>query len=320
MANLLVHRRRRQRDAGSGARSRRRSSPWPAGRCSPGRSTRSLRSPSRGSSWPRRRIASPISSGSSAAARGSSREGRRGRLGAPGLRGARGPRRATSWRFTTRRDPSSRQRRSRPCFGRRRRPARRSPPRRSWTRSRRVADGRIVETVDRSDLFGAATPQAFRADILRRALASGEDATDEAALCERLGIPVAVVPVSRLRFKITTPEDLELAEAILARRRPMTIRVGMGFDAHPFALSGELQARGHRDPSRRGARGPLGRRRAPARDHRRDPRRGGTRLDRRALSADGPSVEGRRQRHLPRAGAGPGARARVRRRQHRRHR
>jgi 2-C-methyl-D-erythritol 4-phosphate cytidylyltransferase / 2-C-methyl-D-erythritol 2,4-cyclodiphosphate synthase len=84
---------------------------------------------------------------------------------------------------------------------------------------KRVADGRVVETVDRSELHGAATPQAFRASILRRALASGEEATDEAALCERLGLPVAVVPVSRLSFKITTPEDLELADAIVARRR-----------------------------------------------------------------------------------------------------
>ena len=83
---------------------------------------------------------------------------------------------------------------------------------------KRVASGRILQTVDREGLFAAATPQAFRADLLRRALASGRDATDEAALCEALGIPVAVVPVSRFSFKITTPEDLELAEAILARR------------------------------------------------------------------------------------------------------
>jgi 2-C-methyl-D-erythritol 4-phosphate cytidylyltransferase len=83
---------------------------------------------------------------------------------------------------------------------------------------KRVAAGRILQTVDREGLFGAATPQAFRAGLLRRALASGRDATDEAALCEALGIPVAVVPVSRFSFKITTPEDLALAEAILAGR------------------------------------------------------------------------------------------------------
>jgi len=80
---------------------------------------------------------------------------------------------------------------------------------------KRVAQGRIVQTVDRDGLYGAATPQAFRGDVLRRALGSGRDATDESVLCEDLGIPVAVVPVSRRVFKITTEEDLELAEAML---------------------------------------------------------------------------------------------------------
>ena len=84
---------------------------------------------------------------------------------------------------------------------------------------KRVSAGRIAQTVDRSDLYGAATPQAFRFAVLREALASGAEATDEAALCERLGRPVAVVPVSRFSFKITTPEDLELAEGILTARR-----------------------------------------------------------------------------------------------------
>ena len=97
----------------------------------------------------------------------------------------------------------------------RRRPARRSRRRRSSTRSSASPAAASSRRWTARELFAAATPQAFRAAILRRALASGRDATDEAALCEALGIPVAVVPVSRLAFKITTPEDLELAEAIL---------------------------------------------------------------------------------------------------------
>ena len=84
---------------------------------------------------------------------------------------------------------------------------------------KRVAGGKILGTLDRSALWAAATPQAFRAELLARALEPGGDATDEAALCEILGIPVAVVPVSRLCFKITAPEDLEIAEAILRSRR-----------------------------------------------------------------------------------------------------
>src|SRR5262245_49942007 len=82
-----------------------------------------------------------------------------------------------------------------------------------------VREGEVVGTLDRSQLWAAATPQAFRAEILARALESGADATDEAALCESLGIPVTVVAVSRLGFKITTPEDLQIAEAILRNRK-----------------------------------------------------------------------------------------------------
>ena len=82
-----------------------------------------------------------------------------------------------------------------------------------------VQDNRIVRTVDRSSLWAAATPQAFRARVLRAALESGRDATDEAGLCEDLGIPVEVVAISRLGFKITTPADLELAEAVLRAAR-----------------------------------------------------------------------------------------------------
>lgn len=83
---------------------------------------------------------------------------------------------------------------------------------------KRVEGDRVVGTLDRTGLWAAGTPQAFRADLLREAFGSGREATDEAGLCEDLGIPVAVVPVSRLGFKITSPDDLELAEAILKRR------------------------------------------------------------------------------------------------------
>ena len=81
-----------------------------------------------------------------------------------------------------------------------------------------VEKSRVTATLDRSRLWAAGTPQVFRAELLARAFESGDEATDEAGLCEALGMPVAIVPVSRLGFKITTPEDLELAEAILWRR------------------------------------------------------------------------------------------------------
>lgn len=83
---------------------------------------------------------------------------------------------------------------------------------------KKVEKNHVTATLDRSSLWAAGTPQAFRAELLARALESGAEETDEAGLCEALGMPVAIVPVSRLGFKITTPEDLEMAEAILARR------------------------------------------------------------------------------------------------------
>ncbi len=85
---------------------------------------------------------------------------------------------------------------------------------------KQVEDERVVATLDRRCLFAAGTPQVFRAELLARALESGREATDEAALLEAMGLRVAVVAVSRLAFKITTPEDLEMAEAILRDRNP----------------------------------------------------------------------------------------------------
>jgi 2-C-methyl-D-erythritol 4-phosphate cytidylyltransferase len=85
---------------------------------------------------------------------------------------------------------------------------------------KRIEGSRVVGTVDREGLFAAATPQVFRADLLTRAFAAAEDATDEAALVEALGVAVTIVAVSRLAFKVTTPEDLEMAEALVRSRNP----------------------------------------------------------------------------------------------------
>ncbi len=76
---------------------------------------------------------------------------------------------------------------------------------------KRVVDGRVVATVDREGLVAVQTPQAFRADVLRGALAGGAQATDEAALVEAAGGKVVVVPGDPLNLKITTPHDLARA-------------------------------------------------------------------------------------------------------------
>jgi 2-C-methyl-D-erythritol 4-phosphate cytidylyltransferase len=93
----------------------------------------------------------------------------------------------------------------------------------SDTLKRAGGDGPVLttlETVPRNGLWAALTPQAFRRDLLvrahERAAAEGIVGTDDAMLVERLGHPVVLVPGSRVNMKITSPEDVALAEALLA--------------------------------------------------------------------------------------------------------
>jgi 2-C-methyl-D-erythritol 4-phosphate cytidylyltransferase len=87
------------------------------------------------------------------------------------------------------------------------------------TLKRVSAAGTVVETVDRQNLWRAQTPQAFRRSILQRALAYATqhnlDATDEAALVEGMSWPVRIIQGSSWNFKITSPDDLALAELLL---------------------------------------------------------------------------------------------------------
>ena len=80
-----------------------------------------------------------------------------------------------------------------------------------------LENGMIRETLDRSTLAAAQTPQCFRADVLRdvlrRAAETGDDGTDEAGLAARYGYKVRAVPGDGMNMKITRPDDLALAEA-----------------------------------------------------------------------------------------------------------
>ena len=92
---------------------------------------------------------------------------------------------------------------------------------------------RITATVDREGLWEAQTPQVFRRELLAKAYAQrGRDAvTDDAQLVERLGQSVTVVPCSPLNLKITTRDDLKLAEQVLKVLPKPKLE---GFQ-HPFA-------------------------------------------------------------------------------------
>ncbi|MGL5927917.1 MAG: 2-C-methyl-D-erythritol 4-phosphate cytidylyltransferase [Dermatophilaceae bacterium] len=80
------------------------------------------------------------------------------------------------------------------------------------------ADGYVTGTPDRATLRAVQTPQGFDREVLVAAHASGLTATDDAALVERLGHRVRVVAGDPLAFKITTPDDLRLAERFLVER------------------------------------------------------------------------------------------------------
>ena len=121
----------------------------------------------------------------------------------------------------------------------------------------------IRGTLPRETIFLAQTPQAFRRDVLARALAEGSsiDATDEAVLVERLGLPVHIVEGDPGNIKITTPEDLARARAAAFRNKGAPsglMRIGIGYDLHtlvegrPLILAGvsipfELGLSGHSD-------------------------------------------------------------------------
>ncbi len=102
---------------------------------------------------------------------------------------------------------------------------------------KREEDGLCAETVDRATLREAQTPQGFARKRLSRAFAAAMrdrvSGTDEASLVERLGEPVRLVEGERRNLKVTVPEDLQMAEALLAGRTPpQQVRIGFGFDVH----------------------------------------------------------------------------------------
>jgi 2-C-methyl-D-erythritol 4-phosphate cytidylyltransferase / 2-C-methyl-D-erythritol 2,4-cyclodiphosphate synthase len=100
---------------------------------------------------------------------------------------------------------------------------------------KRGRDGRIIETVDRSQLWRAQTPQAFRFREILAAhrAAHGLELSDDAAVAERAGLAISLVMGSEANLKITAPEDLARAEGMVLAQLS-DIRTGQGFDVHPL--------------------------------------------------------------------------------------
>lgn len=105
---------------------------------------------------------------------------------------------------------------------------------------KRVDDGRVVDTVDRSDLVHVQTPQGFPRAALAAAYAgAAEEHTDDAALFAAAGGAVTVVEGEARAFKITTPWDLRRAENVLGALTS-TLRTGIGIDVHASDESAPL--------------------------------------------------------------------------------
>lgn len=114
--------------------------------------------------------------------------------------------------------------------------------------------GLVRGTLPREEIYLAQTPQAFRAEVLRAAVAlgrSGVDATDESALAERAGYAVHVVEGGLTNVKITSAADLERARGAPAQGGSR--RVGTGYDLHRLVEGRPLILGGVSIPSTRGA-------------------------------------------------------------------
>lgn len=117
---------------------------------------------------------------------------------------------------------------------------------------KRAAPGRLVAaTIDRSGLWRAQTPQAFRfADILAAHDAAAQagrlDLTDDSAVAEWAGLPVALVEGSEANRKLTTAEDLAMAATAFSQISD--IRTGQGFDVHRFVPGDHVWLCGIRVP------------------------------------------------------------------------
>jgi len=118
---------------------------------------------------------------------------------------------------------------------------------------KRVEDGRIAGTMDRSDVVAAQTPQGVRRDVLAAAYAAfppdgPETWSDEAALLEACRIPVHAIPGESANLKVTLPADLRHVESALAHAGRIAaaspvapaVRVGIGEDGHPFGPGSPL--------------------------------------------------------------------------------
>lgn len=118
------------------------------------------------------------------------------------------------------------------------------------TVKRAAADGRVLETLRRSELYQMQTPQGFyRRDLLAAHRRAAARYTDDAALMEAAGFPVYLTPGSPDNLKLTSPEDLRMAGGLFLPR------IGYGFDVHRLVSGRALVLGGVSVPYEKGLQG-----------------------------------------------------------------
>ena len=102
----------------------------------------------------------------------------------------------------------------------------------------------VAATVPRNNLWLAQTPQVFDYGLLKEAYRLAYDqnyyGTDDASLIERMGKEVTMVESSYENIKITTNEDMRMADALMKQRNKVGLRSGFGYDSHRFAADRKL--------------------------------------------------------------------------------
>jgi 2-C-methyl-D-erythritol 4-phosphate cytidylyltransferase / 2-C-methyl-D-erythritol 2,4-cyclodiphosphate synthase len=105
-------------------------------------------------------------------------------------------------------------------------------------------DNNVVATVPRHNLWLTQTPQAFKFELLKEAYKQAYDenfyGTDDASLVERMGKEVRMVEGFYANIKITTREDMMIADALMKKGSKMSLRNGIGYDSHRFAEGRKL--------------------------------------------------------------------------------
>jgi 2-C-methyl-D-erythritol 4-phosphate cytidylyltransferase / 2-C-methyl-D-erythritol 2,4-cyclodiphosphate synthase len=121
-------------------------------------------------------------------------------------------------------------------------------------------DNMVVATIPRQNLWLTQTPQAFKFELLKKAYKAAYDkkiyGTDDASLVERIGSKVKMIDGSYENIKITTPEDVIMAEALMKNKSgEMNFRNGFGYDSHRFAEGRKLILGGVKIPFDKGLQG-----------------------------------------------------------------